>query len=93
LYVINDINRGNNGMSWKNCISGCFGFVDKEFALHNTSCSNASKLLAAANAEGVGFQGYCQEIENWLKSQNCSVQHIAEQMANVKDLTYYLEGD
>lgn len=80
-------------MSWEEKISGCFGFVDKQFALHHSDGKHAAQLLAAANAENVGFNEFCQEIENWLVNQGCNKEHIDQEMERVRDIKSYFNYD
>lgn len=80
-------------MSWTSKISGCFGFVDKKFALHNTDRTHAQQMLSEALLSNVGFAEYREEIEFWLKSQNLDQEHIAKQMKRVSNLDSYFQYD
>lgn len=80
-------------MSWKDKIAVVFGDADKKFAGHANDSERAAELLEAANKENVGFADYLAGIEDWLKSQGCSQQHIAQEMAKVKDISSYLKYD
>lgn len=80
-------------MSWITRISGCFGVVDKEFALHASDTLRAAEMLKAACEENVGWSDYANEIENWLKAQGCEKKHIEKQMERVKDIKNYLIYD
>jgi len=66
---------------------------DKKFAGHASDSEGAAELLEAANKENAGYADYLQGIEDWLKSQGCSQQHINQEMTKVKDLSSYLKYD
>lgn len=80
-------------MSWKDKIAGAFGIADKKFAGHALDSERAAEMLGAACKEDVGFADYLSEIEDWLNSQGCSQQHVAQEMAKVKDISSYLKYD
>lgn len=80
-------------MNWKKKIPGSFGSADKKLAGHALDCERAAELLEAANKADVGLSEYFAEIENWLKDQNCSDEHIQREMEKVKDIGYYLKSD
>ncbi len=80
-------------MSWKDQIPSCFGARDKIFAGHPSDSLSASKLLAQANEEGVGWKEYTETIESWLKNEKCTPEHIREQMKMVVDIRSYLFRD
>jgi len=80
-------------MSWTDNISGAFGCVDIKFAGHTNEVERAVELLEAANKEEIGFAAYLEGIEDWLKSQGCTQQHIDEEMGKVKNLSSYLKHD
>lgn len=77
-------------MSWKDLIPSCFGAGDKIFAGHPSDSSAASKLLAQAIEEGVGWKEYTETIESWLKNEKCAPEHIQKQMKKVVDVKFYL---
>ncbi len=80
--------------SWKNKIPGAFGETDKIFANHPRDIDRAVELIAAANAQGVGFNEFCTTINDWLQ-HNCNLgpAFIDEQMERVRDLKSYFHGD
>lgn len=80
-------------MSWKNKIGTCFGIVDKKFALHPSDAKAAAGIFAEAVNDEVGFEEFCNELENWMKSKNCSAEHITEQMIRVKNMSSYFQYD
>jgi len=80
-------------LSWKNHIPGCFGAVDKKFALHPRDATCAAELLVRANKEGIGFEEFCREIKAWLITEGCGDEHVACQMESVKDIKSYFTYD
>lgn len=80
-------------MSWKDRIPGAFGCADKQFSGHAYDSERAAELLVAANKENVGYRDYLAGIEDWLRSEGCSQQHINQEMAKVKDISSYLKYD
>lgn len=80
-------------MNWISGIAGCFGSNDKIFAGQYYDCQRAAELLSRANAENIGWGEYHKEIENWLKSQECSPTHIEKQMQRVSNLRNYFNYD
>ncbi|TVO31887.1 hypothetical protein [Vibrio algivorus] len=80
-------------MSWRNKIGTCFGMVDKKFALHPSDAKSAALLLNEASQEGVGFEEFCNELKNWMINQECTAEHINEQMIRIEDLSSYFQYD
>jgi len=78
-------------MSWNDKISSAFGVADKKFAGHANDIESAVELLEMASKEGVSFADYLTDIKAWLKSQDCSPQHIEQGMGKVNDLSSYFK--
>lgn len=90
----------NGKNHWKQLIRGSFGEKDVIFANHPTDRSRAAIMLTMALESGVGFKTYCEAIETWLRKNLAdrgvpggrADEHIAEQMARVRDLSNYFDA-
>ena len=80
--------------AWKKLISGAFGSQDKIFAMHPCEIKRASKMLAKAIADGVGYKEYTSAIKSWLKeTMPSNKNHIQAQMKRVRKLSTYFQAD
>lgn len=80
-------------MSWKKLIEHSFGTADKNFASHTIEIKNAQDLLYKAAKDGVGLAEFLATIEEWLKKQNCSEEHILLQKERILNVSNYFIND
>lgn len=75
--------------NWKNRIPGCFGTVDQIFAMHPLDEQRAKEMMKQALESGASIQDILNELEEHMKSKNCSEEHIQEQLINAKSLSIW----
>jgi len=80
-------------MTLDNLIKTSYGIEDCLFALHEFDRERALKSLIAAEKEEVGFEEFIQKHIDYLKSKNCSEEHIEKQIKRVKKIESYFRFD
>ena len=80
----------NEENNWKSQMSRCFGSVDKLFALHPSEEKNAQEMLKEAMNEHATVDEILSTAEEYLKSRNCSQDHIDSQIERMKKLESWL---
>ena len=80
-------------MTLDNLIKTSYGIEDCLFALHEFDRERALKSLIAAENEEVGFEEFIQKHIDYLKSKNCSEEHIEKQIKRVKKVESYFRFD
>lgn len=76
-------------MSFKEKIPGCFGCEDKIFSGHTFETERAKEMLIEALSETNSWSEFEKALHDYLESQNCSEEHIANQLKRVTNLTNY----
>lgn len=80
-------------MTLDNLIRTSYGIEDCLFALHDFDRERALKSLIVAEQEGVGFEEFIEKHREYLKSKNCSKEHIEKQIKKVKKIKSYFRLD
>ena len=80
-------------MSFKKMIAGCFGSADKIFAGHHNEVERAKDMLIEALQETDSWGEYENAIKSYLEKEDCTTEHINEQMKRVKNTEYYFNND
>ena len=80
-------------MTLDNLIKTSYGIDDCLFALHDFDRERALKSLIVAEEEGVGFGEFIEKHIAYLKSKNCSEEHIKKQIKRVKKIKSYFRLD
>lgn len=73
-------------MDWQNQIPACFGCVDQIFAEHPSDEKSAIKMLESAFLSGASESNVLTALRDYMKSKNCSISHIDEQIDKVKKI-------
>lgn len=76
-------------MDWKKMVPGCFGAVDKEFALHPMDAERARKMLRSALDADASWTDIEAELRAYLGGSGCASSHIEKQIAAARDLQNY----
>jgi hypothetical protein len=80
-------------MALENLIKSSYGSEDCLFAMHPSDIKSALKSLVVAQEEEVGFEEFLEKHRVYLRSKNCSEEHISEQIKRVKKVTNYFDAD
>ncbi|MCR9086229.1 MAG: hypothetical protein NXH97_05745 [Rhodobacteraceae bacterium] len=71
-------------LTWQEQLPGCFGVVDKTFALHPLDHGRALSLLNALVDENVSWPKVEEEATTFLVNADVSDDHAAEQLRTMK---------
>lgn len=80
-------------MDLANLIKRSYGDADLIFASHSIEIEHARNSLIAAEKEDVGFKEFLKKHRDFLRSENCSDEHIENQIRRVKNLSNYFRKD
>lgn len=69
---------------WTNQISGCFGEVDREFAVHGLDEERAFELLKLLRERRTSWDEAKERFREFLKEDGCSQDHIDRQMKRIR---------
>jgi hypothetical protein len=80
-------------MTLINLIKSSYGIEDRIFAGHELDRERALKALKVAQDEKVGYTEFIEMHRQFLQNENCSEEHINEQLERVNDLELYFKLD
>ncbi|MBZ9729992.1 hypothetical protein LB467_09870 [Salegentibacter sp. JZCK2] len=80
-------------MNLAELIKKSYGSADLIFVSHQLEIDYARKSLEAAENENVGYEEFLEKHKEFLRSQNCSDEHIERQILKVQDLSNYFSND
>jgi hypothetical protein len=80
-------------MSYQDKIPGCFGSVDKIFAGHPADTERAKEMLVEALQEISSWSEVENAIKEYLGKENCTQDHIKEQIARINQTKYFFADD
>jgi hypothetical protein len=69
-----------------NILEGCFGETDRIFAGHKLEEDRAFAWLADLREQNIGWSDAKSEIEEFLRQDGCSGEHIANQIKHAEAL-------
>ena len=69
----------------KKLIPGCFGEVDREFAVHGFDEDRAFELLKMLREKGTSWEEARGQFRKFLQDDGCSKEHINRQMKRIRE--------
>ncbi len=75
-------------MKWREQIPGCFGVADLIWGSHALEQQRARQMLKDAIDAGATMDDIVAGVESFQKAKNAQMQHIQEQVRNVRNLSF-----
>lgn len=75
----------------KQLLEGCFGVVDYEFGEHDLERERARELMSWICRHNISRGRIEQAATEYLKTKGCTQMHIDKQLAQMRDLSNWLD--